>query len=376
MSNTKINETFNQSINEPIPKTRILPSQIRLGIWGFPNAGKSVYMLRLYQELSDLGRITPTDEITANYIYEGTKLLEKGEFVNPTQKGEYSKYSYTIENSDNTNIELTFFDLPGEVFENPEKHFYEENNRELNVVDYLLGCHGILFLLSPLEEDIQSFEDSYYILLMKLFNLMRIKSNKNRLEQYVAFGITKIDHPKVNQKLQVYEEQYKYAEQMFLDILGRGKNAKLTWLKNYFHLKIEGSKNLPKLNINPSLENRCQFFYISAFGTYKDGNNVKSPVIPNEEEKPKDNTYKIEEDSIFSTEDIEDVDVENFGNKNNNTEKFKSNNSKNKYRIEMTVPFNPINMYSPIEWLIQGIKEQPPNIPNTSSTNSHTEIQF
>ncbi|NEN93910.1 MAG: hypothetical protein F6K48_35535, partial [Okeania sp. SIO3H1] len=145
MFNTEANETVNEPVNKPSPKPQRIPSQIRLGIWGFPGAGKSVYMLRLSQELSDQGRLVPTDEITAKYIYEGTKLLEKGEFVNPTGTGKYSKYSYTIENSDNRNIELTFFDLPGEVFTDPENYFSSENNREVNVVDYLLECHGILF---------------------------------------------------------------------------------------------------------------------------------------------------------------------------------------------------------------------------------------
>ncbi|NET24610.1 hypothetical protein [Okeania sp. SIO1I7] len=368
MFNTEANETVNEPVNKPSPKPQRIPSQIRLGIWGFPGAGKSVYMLRLSQELSDQGRLVPTDEITAKYIYEGTKLLEKGEFVNPTGTGKYSKYSYTIENSDNRNIELTFFDLPGEVFTDPENYFSSENNREVNVVDYLLECHGILFLLSPLEEDIHSFDESYYILLKRLFDLMRIKSRKNRLEQYVAFGITKIDNS------EVYGESLdKYAEQMFLNILGRGPNAKLTWLKNYFHIIIEGSKDRPRLKINPTSENRCQFFYISAFGIHKDSKgNVQYPVRENKEEKPKYNTYKTEEDPMFPTDDLEDVDVENFGNKNNDTEEFKFNKSKNKYIIDTKVRFNPINMYSPIEWLIKGIKEYPPNIPDHSSADSNT----
>ncbi|NEP82924.1 MAG: hypothetical protein F6K39_35190 [Okeania sp. SIO3B3] len=96
---------------------------------------------------------------------------------------------------------------------------------------------------------------------------------------------------------------------------------------------------------------------------------VKSPVISKEEEKQKNNTYKTEEDPIFSTDD---VDIENFGNKNNNTEEFKFNKSKNKYKIDTKANLNPINMYLPVEWLIQGIKEYPLNISDNSSANFNT----
>lgn len=356
----------NENVNEPSPKLRQIPSQICLGIWGFPEAGKSVYMFRLFQELSDQARLVPSDKTTAKYIYKGIKRLEKGEFVGTTSSQERSKYSYTIENKDNSKTKLTFFDLSGEFFQDPEKTFSLDNNRKVSVVDYLLECHGILFLLSPLVEDIQSVEESYYILLTRLFNLMRVKSPQNRLEQYVAFGITKIDHPEVN--LKCLKEQYKYPEQMFLEILDRGPDAKLMWLKNYFYTTIEGSKNQPRLKIDPTSENRCQLFYISPFGTYKDTKgNIQSYVVPNEEEKQKNNTLRIEKYSMSSKDDL---DLGNFGNKNNNTEEPQPN----KYKIDRNrkVSFNPTNLHSPIDWLIRGIKEHPPNIPNTSSANSNT----
>ncbi|NEQ75495.1 MAG: hypothetical protein F6K23_22035 [Okeania sp. SIO2C9] len=199
MFNTTANETVNESVNEPSSKLRPIPSPIRLGIWGFQSAGKSVYMLRLYEYLLNEGKIQITDEDTEEYINNGIELLDRGIFVPATETaGEKSKYSYRINNEDGSNTELTFFDFSGKTLQDPYNDFLHENSQEGTVVDYLLQCHGIIFLLSPLQEDKQT--KPYHTLLMKLFNAMQRKSGRKPLEQYVAFGITKIDHAEVNQK--------------------------------------------------------------------------------------------------------------------------------------------------------------------------------
>ena len=54
------------------------------------------------------------------------------------------------------------------------------------------------------------------------------------------------------------------------------------------------------------------------------------------------------------------------------TEEFKFNKYKNKYKIDTKANFNPINMYSPVKWLIQGIQEYPPNIYDNYSANFNT----
>lgn len=371
MYTTKRNETVNEPVNEPSQKPRPIPSPIRLGIWGFQSAGKSVYMLRLYEYLSNKGKVQITDKDTEEYINKGMELLDRGIFVPPTRTAaEKSKYSYTIENEDGSNTEFTFLDLPGRILTDPYNNFLQENSQEITVVDHLLQCHGIIFLLSPLEEDKQT--KAYLTLLRKLFLAMQTKSGRKPLEQYVAFGITKIDHPEVNQKY--LEEKYKYPEQMFLEMLKPGENVNLEWLKGFFHAQIEKpkdkSKDNSRLNINPSQENRCQLFYISAFGTYKDSDgNIKSPVIPNEEEKQKNTASKFDEKyPIWSTDEQNYPDPYDFGKENIKTEDI----NPNKYKINIEAPFNPINIFTPIDWLVRGIKSFPPNISNTSSTDSNT----
>lgn len=329
-------------------------------------------MLRLYEYLLNEGKVQITDQDTEEYINKGMELLDRGIFVPPTEiAAEKSKYSYTVNNEDGSNTELTFLDLPGRILIDPYNDFLQENSQEVAVVDHLLQCHGIIFLLSPLQEDKQT--KPYVTLLRKLFIAMQRKSGRKPLGQYVAFGITKIDHQEVNQKY--LEEKYQYPEQMFLEMLGKGSNVKLQWLKGFFHVQIEKpkdkSKDSPRLNINPTRENRCQFFYISAFGTYKDSDgNVKSPVIPNEEEKQKNTAskFEFEEDPIFSTYEQDDPDPYDFGKENIKTEDI----NPNKYKINTEAPFNPINIFTPIDWLVRGIKSFPPNISNTSSTDSNT----
>lgn len=377
MFNRKRSETPDEYVNESTPKRRPIPSPIRLGIWGFRGSGKSVYMLRLYEYLANKGKIQITDQDTEKYINDALDLFDKGIFVPPTVvPGKKTKYFYTIKNENGSNTELTFFDLSGEILENPYKTFVDENSQENTVVDYLLQCHGIIFLLSPLQNNKKS--KPYHSLLRKLFIAMQSKSGQKPLEQYVAFGITKIDDPNVNQKC--LEEKYHYPEQMFLEMLDKGPNVQLEWLKNFFHAKIDvpkdKSKNHPRLNIDPTPENRCQLFYISAFGTYKNSKGeVKSPV---EENKQQDTASKakFKEDPTCSTEEQDDREPYDFGQESINTKDIRpdtKDTSSDKYKIDINAPFNPINIFSPIEWLVRGIKNCPPNIPNhISASDSNT----
>ena len=93
MFNRKRSETPDEYVNESTPKRRPIPSPIRLGIWGFIGAGKSVYMLRLYEYLANKGKIQITDQDTEEYINHGLDLFDHGIFVPPTVvTGKKTKY--------------------------------------------------------------------------------------------------------------------------------------------------------------------------------------------------------------------------------------------------------------------------------------------
>lgn len=85
MFNRKRSETPDEYVNESTPKRRPIPSPIRLGIWGFKGAGKSVYMLRLYEYLANKGKIQITDQDTEKYINDALDDFDDGRFVPSTE---------------------------------------------------------------------------------------------------------------------------------------------------------------------------------------------------------------------------------------------------------------------------------------------------
>jgi GTPase SAR1 family protein len=106
-------ETISQSSNK---------KPIRLGIWGLPNSGKTVYMTMLYHYLSQgesQWRIVTDDEVTEKYVNDNLALImDQGDFPDPTEvtiKVEVCSYKL-INDTKNKIVELSFFDVSGEVY--------------------------------------------------------------------------------------------------------------------------------------------------------------------------------------------------------------------------------------------------------------------
>lgn len=367
------------------PNNSSVPKTIRLGLWGLPNSGKTVYMTMLYHylNLSTQWRVL-VDEQTLDFVdSHHEQLIEEGSFL-PRTSSSTNKPQYfykLINNQTNESIEITFIDIAGDLF--LEKDL--EINRQ-NIYTYFNSCHGIIFFISPLQADLELLNGKSYLkTLSNLLNKMQIHSNHtDRLEQYVAFCITKVDHT------DFYEtHQQASPEEAILKILG--PNINLNWFNNYFHLKIDEKKN--KLSDIPNKHNRCKFFYISPFGVYKDKNGaIKSPVEPIQEKPLESNrpikkrytNYSQISNNIVYINNTNAVAIGNIHQNESlpisksevmlNYKEAKANPQKGVeqanigYKINTQVAFNPINVLSPIEWIINGIKEYSPNI-NTTSTN-------
>jgi GTPase SAR1 family protein len=345
--------------------------KIRLGIWGPPNSGKTVYMTMLYYYYSikkvpsSKWRIVINDQDTDNFITEKLRLInDERKFVPSTKKnvrngrGEYKVYSYNLINdSDKENIELKFFDLPGEFYVDPSgNRIVDENNTELSIVQYLTQCHGILFLMSPLKED--SGQNSYFRLLSDLLRgMQRENNNLQKLEQYIAFGITKADHEEVYNKF----SGTRYAEKSMLEILGG--NIGLNWLETFFHVQIDPRRQI--LYEQPSEYHRCRAFYISCFGVYKDNGKFVSPVLLEKSKGEDENSNSEPSQSpnpIFeSTSNTNDLYDELLGGIESYDNPPEPSISKI-YVIDEKAPFNAINVISPIDWMLKGIKQCPPQL--------------
>jgi GTPase SAR1 family protein len=354
------------TINQPSNK-----QPIRLGIWGLPGSGKTVYMTMLYHYLSQGGtpwRIVTDDKYTEDFVNDNLKLMiQEGDFCKPTmESGLRQVYSYKLINDEIGKIvELTFFDLPGEIYKNPLIETINVEGDTLRLIEHLNQCHGILFLLSPLEENSPNNEGgSYFTFLGNLFRSMqrlRDDQKESKLEPYIVFCITKIDHPEVYKKA-----LGRKAEDWLLKLLG--PTVKLTFIANFFHAKIntdsKNSKN-QTFSPDPSELNRCRVMPISCFGVDNLGH---SPVY----EEKKEISEKIEQESVSQSSD-----PMFSGNKSNtpisydvtvsSKDAFNQDESKKLYKIDVQKDFYPMNILSPIEWILKGIEKYYPKVPPLKS---------
>lgn len=341
--------------------------KIRLGIWGPPSSGKTVYMTMLSHYLkvaeSSPWKVEITDQSTIEFVTQNLSLIRtKGEFMAGTEirRNEAPKiYTYKLKHKNKTtkDIELNFFDLPGEFYLGGDQYgIADQYGRILSIAQYLNQCHGILFLLSPLDEDRSSLKgSSYYDLLEKLFMNMQSarQSMSPELEQYVAFCITKVDHPEVYEKF-----CRSAATKSFLKLLG--DNASLNWFQNFFHVDINSRKQ--ELTPEPTQYNRCQFFYISPFGVYRDevNNTTRSPVfVKSTVDTPISPAMLQNSDPIFQNFNPKADPYENIPVGIPSYDSLGEKNAKI-YQIDTEVKFSPINVLTPIQWLIKGIEHHPP----------------
>ena len=160
-------------INQKTVRQNTNKKLIRLGIWGLPTSGKTVYMTMLYHYLSlnnSQWRIVTDDEDTERYVNKMlSQIMDKGQFPLPDAVREEVKiYSYKlIDDKHNNTIELDFLDCSGELYLNLLERVIRQGDKQLPLIEYLNQCHGILFLLSSLKEDEQTFKDEvwFHILL-------------------------------------------------------------------------------------------------------------------------------------------------------------------------------------------------------------------
>ncbi|MEM7028964.1 MAG: hypothetical protein AAF629_05185 [Chloroflexota bacterium] len=232
----------------------------RIGIWGTTGAGKTTFLTMLYDALLlRPGWTVAADSKARKFVTSQLKTIRmRGRFPAPTEvTAEIDIFRYILQEEKNgqsegeyRQITLDFVDAPGEFYERP--HLADRRvSGEMDILDYLSSCDGIIFLLDPdrMDDGLADDEDDYRTMLMDLmleFQERSISSGISddlRLEQYMAFCITKSDkgpywdHREAPQNL---------AEGVMGDTMYRMLGA--NFLKH----------------------NRYQFFSVSAIGRYQD----------------------------------------------------------------------------------------------------------
>ena len=130
---------------------------IKLGIWGTRSAGKTVYMLMLYHYLQRSKRKDrflvkvgneQTDEFLKKHLIS---RIYKGKFPTTTvipREDKHNSYSYKLKrNNSDTIVELTFLDLPGELWEDREKKVKTNNTIGNKNYDTQCLCSHVCLIL-------------------------------------------------------------------------------------------------------------------------------------------------------------------------------------------------------------------------------------
>ena len=365
------------------------PTSIRLGIWGAQGAGKTVYLTMLHNCIeSDTNLTITADEAARDKInYNSAKLKGDKVFCEPTPSSlkqiEIFTYTLTQESSlTRSTFELNFIDAPGEFYEeigNLDDEGKEkvsrrasvigkDDNHSMDIIDYLVDCDGIIFLLDPKLP--KWGKRSHTIFIPKLFRSLQARAeernshqlNRGKLWQYMAFCVTKIDD---NDEL--WERREK-PEDLVKEVLGEAFNS----LANYCYFDPD--------NIEYSEQNRCQFFAVSSIGRYfKNGKWHKAVREPDESQNnltssTYNNIYKSgykpkskkEDPSTSSEADLgsndkgENEGVDDGGWEIDDIEDIPDETSKKAPTKQPTIMQEeepqPYQVTAPIEWLIKSIQ--------------------
>jgi hypothetical protein len=202
-------------------------SSIRIGIWGTVSSGKTIYLVRLFEQLQhsknwQLFVDTKAKKFANDFSTAMNNDNKEGTLPPPTSfhegdEQQFDIFTYTLipKNSQvsPSTIILEFIDAPGEFFENTDYNLDHYNlkvsdslsggQRTYNIIDYLMSCHGVIFLLDYERSNQKMKKDDetkgYYDLLLNLFSEFQLRSPKlnkssyQYIQQYMAFCVTKAD---------------------------------------------------------------------------------------------------------------------------------------------------------------------------------------
>ncbi|WP_054469899.1 hypothetical protein [Planktothricoides sp. SR001] len=366
------------------------PKDIRIGIWGTSGSGKTTYLAMLYYALllSKDWQVTADSE-ARQFVTKSINGIKAGNFPPATQPTEnLNIFTYTLGRQNSyaiigPKVVLNFIDAPGGFYEDihsihstkvqiaepsikgasAETQLGQNQDNSMGIMDYLLSCDGIIFLLDP----IRSKEEGnlYWRLLFDLFMEFQEKSKQEnmtnaRLQQYMAFCVTKVDKEEI-------WSQGKESADLAKDVMGQDL---FTSLETGF-----------------CLENRYKFYSVASIGRYldKDGKSWKEAVIysdildtsntsepqppqPAQPSQPQGGGYGegYDPDAPLgqpnTTPSPSSSSEDDWGSLNqaSNTPEPPSIPLPT---INTKVQYEPFNVITPIEWLIDSIQKNPPSRP-------------
>ena len=360
---------------------------IRIGIWGTVNAGKTIYLARLYDLLkesknynfqgTDQRAFDFAEQLVSdmnNETTDGTLPLPTLFLLGGTQSFDIFTYNFTYKNSQFGSIPITleFIDAPGEFFEDTDRELTINHGEGAynNVIDYLMSCHGVIFLLDYERSKPKTTKNDqrkpYFDLLSNLFSKFQLRScdlnqvTDGYIQQYMAFCVTKADE----------DELWKKKDSMSLVKETMGEKMWRYLINNYSSVNTDLDAVKRE---QPRKDNRCNFYSTSAFGRYKNSEGkyvkvLKDPFVssPNTS-TPEQNTSNDWdwEEVINNNTPTNEPSSPKGGLDDIGEETPKEINIKARPTVivEQGKPCNPSNILEPVEWLIRSIIQNPPKLP-------------
>jgi GTPase SAR1 family protein len=325
-------------------------SNIKIGIWGTTNSGKTTYATMLLHCLQkdDSWVAVPDKEYLSTVKDNTNRIIEQGIFPLSTvpNKKQIEIINYYLNPSryskfKTEKIVLSFIDAPGEFFENlgiENVEVVQKDNPSqptyADIVDYLISCDGIIFLIDPKRS--QEDRQSYRSLLIELLEECQRRYYKNLeteidlLPQYFAFCITKIDEGDFWQEA---ENPIDWVKK----IVG---NEFFELLRNFCYFDLKQENNYRK--------NRCKFYGVSSIGRYLDEDGTYKEAII----YPSNSAQNSSKSSVLFTEEKSNCQSSN-DEWASNTDDNSETNSTDIPKIKIGAKLKPINVTEPIKWLIE-----------------------
>jgi hypothetical protein len=349
-------------------------SAFRIGIWGTTGAGKTTFLAMLYDALLlRPGWTVAADGKARTFVTSQLRNIRtKGRFPAPTEvTAETDIFRYILQEEEAKDFEgefnqvtLDFVDAPGEFYERP----HQADRRvigEMDILDYLSSCHGIIFLLDPdrVDETLNEDDDDYRTMLLDLmleFQERNIKSGVSddlRLEQYMAFCITKTDK-------NLYWDQRNSPQNLVESVMG--------------------DTMYRMLGANFCKSNRYHFFATSSIGRYQDsetGEWLENVVYPGGKRSPSGRNGS-KKSAITTTQIGESYEPEPVAAptepdtgprapRRSPTSSWapvsdSGSSPRADYAPEVSIArkqaINPLNVIEPLDWLIENMRREPPRI--------------
>jgi hypothetical protein len=368
---------------------------IRIGIWGVSGAGKSTYITILHRCLekndSDF-KVIQRNEEAEQFIKENEKTLEQGIPLEGTRPEieDIKVLSFTIKQLSTLKektFKLDFVDAAGGWYEEiaegvsngqiRSSENQEELSEAMNITDYLAQCDGIIFLLNP-KRKIEETETHQYLIPRVLRSLQKyhlensnskslMLDKRNRLKQFMAFCITKIDKEE-------YWDKRDDPETLVKELLG----GAISRLDTYCYFD-ENKDNQENIQIN-----RCKFFALASIGRHQDNNQkwIESTGITRQNFESNNtgvysqdywdkDTSTIETNKELNTCDNSQIFAWASGDKSVSSDENEiGNSSLTISTIRPGFNYEHVNVLAPVEWLIKSINS------NSSILEKHQNTEL